>query len=271
MAFSQAFHKSDFYLITQFLDRSEDPYKMEYDTKSVKYWFQKLCVIVYKSQDAAIQVQCWHLGAFFIASYNSKAIVDCWCLHSQRFSFSYVVWVRETFHMLKMESLWQHDHPPPPSAAAWLCHALNKWLDLCNANVTLWVKIICIYSIHKAIYSPSAACYFVLLSRKSGLQWLEMQLKCASKVERLYRSKAVNVNSSNNYSVFCFLVFRACLGLLISVGRADVKHALEHACFVNLQIRKWRCWGDWHAVSPTRLWCWKQNLSPQVCRKLPLK
>lgn len=176
--------------MTCFVDRSEDPDKMVDNTKSVKYCFQKLCVMVYKSQEEAIQIQCWHLGALSIVSYDSKAIVDCWYLHSQHF-FLYVVWVRETFHMLKMESSWQHDHLPPPSAAAWLCHALNEWLDLCNANVTLWVRIICIYSIHKEIYTPSAACYFVLLSRKSGLQWIEMQLNCASKVERLTRSKAV--------------------------------------------------------------------------------
>lgn len=161
---------------------------------------QKLFEIGNKSWDAAIHVQCWHVGVLFIASYDYKAIMYCRCLHSQHFFLSHVMWVRGTFHKLKMESLWQHDHPPPPSVAEWLCHALNKWLDLCNANATLWVRVICIYSIHKAIYSPSAACYFVLLSRESGLQWLKMQLRGASKVERLSGSKAVNVNSGNNYS-----------------------------------------------------------------------
>jgi len=67
------------------------------------------------------------------------------------------------------------------------------------------MRVICIYSIHKAIYSPSADCYFVFLSRKSVLQCLKMQVKGASKVERLSGSKAVNVNSSNYSFVTLYL------------------------------------------------------------------
>lgn len=99
------------------------------------------------------------------------------------FPLTCITRVKGTFHMLKAESIWQHDHPPPLSAAEWLCHALNKWLDLSNANASLWVRVICIYSIYKAIYSPSAACYFVLLSRKVDCN----DLKCNSWVLQKFK------------------------------------------------------------------------------------